>query len=65
MPTDTVLFLFFDMPFLCFIAAWIVFFGKRDGVLKMSWREVVITEVGLLFLAAASVIVAVAMAPTV
>jgi F0F1-type ATP synthase assembly protein I len=58
MSTDVLRFLAFGVPFICFIAGWFVFFGKRNGVLKMSWREVIITEAGLLILAAASFILA-------
>jgi hypothetical protein len=58
MTADTVLFLAFGVPFICFVAAWFLFFGKRDGAFEMTRRELLVVEAGLLFVALASFLLA-------
>ena len=59
MSSDVLVFLAFIAPVVCLIVGWYLSFGKSNGAVEMSWQEVIVIDICLLFLAAVSVYFAV------
>ncbi|HVL15038.1 MAG TPA: hypothetical protein VM529_20875 [Gemmata sp.] len=61
MSGDVIQFMVFGVPLVCFVVGWFVLFGKLNGTLRMSRGKWLAVELGILAVAAASVLLAVAM----